>query len=353
MQLHKIVVEGSFGHLYRLHLPYEDPIDSSIDPKDFWDPVSAHTFVWKLQVNNEKWLRILSAAVYPPDRHVNGVELRGAAIKLLVLGILNIYPLPHLRGYVQEANYLLIDAPHGVQYHFIPSSLLVVQELPEVRFFKSEPEPATQFIEQLALTDEQLSDVICDLPLRFGLKSPDRPTRITGLVHAMCNGDVAVVVERPNRVPPRKKGPEELPVEYYIPKLYTLGPHEEPGYEPPPQASKTKLKLKNLQQMDRQFVGEETGVVWGTKVKYLNVDERLHYQVQIKDGKLFDAQGNLFDTASAHSAFGGSGNAIFIMDESGNIYASTVHSVGKFHHSSFCLDNQLQVLVKSLWSKVS
>jgi hypothetical protein len=87
--------------------------------------------------------------------------------------------------------------------------------------------------------------------------------------------------------------------------------------------------------MDRQFIGEETGSVWGTKVKYLSGEERLKYQVQIKDGKLFDAEGNLFDTSKAHSAFGGSGNAIFVMDESGNIYASTVHSIGKFHHSSF------------------
>jgi len=233
MQLHKIVVEGSFGHLYRLHLPYEDPIHNAIEPKDFWDPVSARTFVWRLQVNDEKWLRILCAAGYPPDRHVNKVELRGAAIKLLVLGIINIYPLTHLRGFVQRARYLNIDAPHGVQYHFIPSSLLAVQKLPEVRFFKSEPESATQFIEQLALTDEQLADVICDLPLPFGLKSPERTTRITGLVHALCNGDVAVVVQHPNVIPPRKNGPEDLPIEYYTPKPMTLGPHEEPGYEPP------------------------------------------------------------------------------------------------------------------------
>ena len=234
MQLHKIVVEGSFGHLYRLHLPYEDPIHNAIEPKDFWDPVSARTFVWRLQVNDEKWLRILCAAGYPPDRHVNKVELRGAAIKLLVLGIINIYPLTHLRGFVQRARYLNINVSHGVQYHFIPSTLLVVQELPEVRFFKSEPESATQFIEQLALTDEQLADVICDLPLPFGLKSPERTTRITGLVHALCNGDVAVVMQHPNMTPPRKNGPEELPIEYYSPKPMTLGPHEEPGYELPP-----------------------------------------------------------------------------------------------------------------------
>jgi len=233
MQLYNIIVKGSFGHLYRLHLPYEDPVHSEIDPKDFWDPVSAHTFVWKLQVTDEKWLRILCAAGYPPNRHVDGIELRGAAIKLLVLGIINVYPLTHLRGFVQRARYLNIDASDVLQYHFIPSTLLVMQDLPEVRFFKSEPASATQFVEQLALADEQLVEVVRDLPLAFGLKSSDRTTRIKGLVYAMCNGNVAVVMERPNRVPPRKKGPEDLPVEYYTPKPYTLGPHEEPGYVPP------------------------------------------------------------------------------------------------------------------------
>jgi hypothetical protein len=96
-----------------------------------------------------------------------------------------------------------------------------------------------------------------------------------------------------------------------------------------------KIKFTNLQPMDRQFIGEETGAVWGTKVKYLSGDCRLKYQVKIKDGKFYDAEGNLFDTSKARSAFGGSGNAIFVMDESGNIYASAVHSIGKFHHSSF------------------
>jgi len=275
MQLHKIVVEGSFGHLYRLHLPYEDPIHNTIEPKDFWDPVSARTFVWRLQVNNEKWLRILCAAGYPPDRHVNRAELCGAAIKLLVLGVINIYPLTHLRGFVQRARYLNIDAPHGVQYHFVPSTLLVMQELPEVRFFKSQPESATQFIEQLALTDEQLADVICDLPLPFGLKSPERATRITGLVHALCNGDVAVVVQQPTATPPRKSGPEDLPIEYYTPKPMTLGPHEEPGHELPenphsglhnqealtPDFSTSAESFKTTRQVDMRNLSPEDEIV--------------------------------------------------------------------------------------------
>ena len=94
-------------------------------------------------------------------------------------------------------------------------------------------------------------------------------------------------------------------------------------------------KYTNLREMDSKYIGEETGAVWGTKVKYLDDTERLQYKLQIKDGKLYDNTGNLFDTAKAQSAFGGKGNAIFVMDEAGSIFASTVHSPGKFHHSSF------------------
>jgi len=93
------------------------------------------------------------------------------------------------------------------------------------------------------------------------------------------------------------------------------------------------LNVRNCSEMT--LIGEETGAVWGTKVKYLDDTERLQYKLQIKDGKLYDNTGNLFDTAKAQSAFGGKGNAIFVMDEAGSIFASTVHSPGKFHHSSF------------------
>jgi len=236
MRLHKIIVRCLFDHHYRLHLPHEAPIHRSIEPKDLRDKVSAHTFVWGLQVDDEQWLRILCAADYRPDRHLDRIERRKAVIKLLVRGIINIYPLTHFKRLDQQDRYLNIDAPGGVQYHFIPNTVLVMRELPEVRFFNSEPKSATQFVEQLALTDEQLADVVRDLPLLFGLKSTKRTTRIAGLVEAMSDGKVAVVVERPSMTPPRRKGPEDLPAEDYTPKPYTLGPHEEPGYEPKPRS---------------------------------------------------------------------------------------------------------------------
>ena len=92
----------------------------------------------------------------------------------------------------------------------------------------------------------------------------------------------------------------------------------------------------NKARMDPDYIGEETGAVWGTKVKYLDEVERQEYKLHIKDGKLYDAKGKLFDTTKS-STFGGNGKgkAIFVMDEYGSIYASKVHKTGKFHHSSF------------------
>jgi hypothetical protein len=85
----------------------------------------------------------------------------------------------------------------------------------------------------------------------------------------------------------------------------------------------------------KEFIGEETGKVFGSKVEYLNKAERSTYELSVKDGKMFDSSGNLFDTTSSSSIHSGGGKAIFVMDEAGKIFASPTQTLGKFHHSSF------------------
>lgn len=99
---------------------------------------------------------------------------------------------------------------------------------------------------------------------------------------------------------------------------------------PPPKPP----KYRNLKPMHKKYASEETGAVWGTKVKYLTAAERQKYRLQIKNGKFYDSSGKLFDTKKADTLFN-KGRAIFVMDESGSIYASTKHQRGFFHHSSF------------------
>ncbi len=86
--------------------------------------------------------------------------------------------------------------------------------------------------------------------------------------------------------------------------------------------------------MISRYFGEETGRIWGTKVKYLSETERQAYAITIKNSKLYDSTGKLFDTSRASSHFSGQGHAIFVMDEYGNIYISTRQIVGEFHHST-------------------
>jgi hypothetical protein len=86
------------------------------------------------------------------------------------------------------------------------------------------------------------------------------------------------------------------------------------------------------------FKGEEVpgNTIWrGSAVKYLDESERDAYKLTVQDGKLYDSDGNLFDTSAGRSVHSQDPRAIFVMDEDGNIYASTEHSVGQFHHSSF------------------
>ena len=92
-------------------------------------------------------------------------------------------------------------------------------------------------------------------------------------------------------------------------------------------------------EMDPHYVGEHLpgNSVWHNQgVRYLDDAGRQQHQLFIKDGKLFDSEGNPFDTSLGRSAHqGGEGRAIFVMDRDGNLYASNYHGVGEFHHSSF------------------
>jgi len=110
---------------------------------------------------------------------------------------------------------------------------------------------------------------------------------------------------------------------------------------PPPLSGRPPLPTKDL---DPLFAGETDPAtatnlfgVPSNGVRYLTPDELADYRVFARDGKLYSAEdGGLFDTSGGRSLHtGGSGRAIFVMDNQGNLYASEAHALGDFHHSSF------------------
>ncbi len=83
------------------------------------------------------------------------------------------------------------------------------------------------------------------------------------------------------------------------------------------------------------FDGEETGAVWGTKVEYLDKNERRAYRMEFDNGgRLIKPDGTPYDTTGA-SNFSGTDKGIFVVSPDGQLYSSTEYPVGEFHHSSF------------------
>ena len=71
-------------------------------------------------------------------------------------------------------------------------------------------------------------------------------------------------------------------------------------------------------------------------VHYMTPEEREGYRVFVDaDGSLRSAQdGSLYDTSAATGSWSTGGRAIFVMDGSGNLYATLERRVGHTHHSS-------------------
>lgn len=92
----------------------------------------------------------------------------------------------------------------------------------------------------------------------------------------------------------------------------------------------------DLQPVDGRHFGEESGIVFETKVTYLNGEERNQCKIAVKNGLIYGADGQPIDTRDASVRPGKTPErAIFVMDKHGNIYLSKFSKKGVFHHSSF------------------
>jgi hypothetical protein len=77
-------------------------------------------------------------------------------------------------------------------------------------------------------------------------------------------------------------------------------------------------------------------------VKYMDAAEREKHRLFVGgDGKLYTTDGKPFDTSNATTHWSGQGKAIFVMDGSGNLYATTKQEVGVTHHSSLLGSDQV------------
>ena len=138
----------------------------------------------------------------------------------------------------------------------------------------------------------------------------------------------------PNEKPPRKDQPDQ-------PSLADVKTNHKVQEVHDPAVEVAAVRSYKTKDMMIKYKGEhlDGNEQWkyvspDAKVKYLTPEELGRTKLIFRDGKAYDAKGNLFDTSSAPG-----GRAIFVMDAQGDFYASDKAREGYFHHSSFLSGN--------------
>jgi hypothetical protein len=121
------------------------------------------------------------------------------------------------------------------------------------------------------------------------------------------------------------------------PRLPGRSPWKEGDPIPPPRSGD---ELPTDADLQPQYKGENepnnpNRFFYPKTVKYMDEAEREKNRLFVGgDGRLYTTEGKPFDTADATTHWSGQGKAIFVMDGSGNLYATTKQEVGLTHHSS-------------------
>jgi len=272
----KLFVQWHYGTTYRIHRGYETPVLGPIEPQLLSTEHDARSFIRKLRLEHADYLNLLhevdgltpnsdisldyaqrdlARVAWGRHRRIRFYKLDSFAYDFNNTDN-NHYPaIRHMQGTIDQ----------GAAYHFVPATLLLLSDPnpADVRFFRLAEGPQAQaFLDTLTLSDEQLAMMIDELKLRAW---PNRADRLKSLLMALTRGQiVAVLIYDDIIIPPKRKGPEDLPVEEYTPKSYTLGPHEEPGYEPSPHSG-----LHNQAELTPDF---ETSVESFKPIRQVDMD---------------------------------------------------------------------------------
>lgn len=220
--MNALIVKDGYGQTYRLHLPGDRSIDPAIKPRTFHDLPSTQSFVRGLQVEDNQWIHILYGIDQKP-RNVYNDNVYKIVAELIMRGRIKVYPITHLSQQGHAMGYPIIPADEGKQYRFIPASMLLINELRDVRIFRDHG-TAEKFVQSLNLTDAHLEAIIQihAKPTNDGsARSSVRMT--TMLIELLAKGEVVVEKKIIAAAPPKPlevesaSGPGNRPA--------TLGPH--------------------------------------------------------------------------------------------------------------------------------
>ena len=286
MQPANIICDRFEQHYYRVHVMGDPPLPVDIEPIDFRTASMAENFVNGLHVFPGYWRNLMAKCPFKGHDFAHNTFKdtdKGRVSRLMFLGIVKLYPLAHLNGQTPDkppVPFPSLPGVNGTNYTLAPPSALLTETNPSVKTF-TDKQQAARFLAGLNLDQAQLNALSTTLgiaspapanltPIKVPQSTPQEKTpgiqtpatitpQIAAMAQALADKQFFLLEQPAKNTPPRRKGPEDLPVEEYTPKPYTLGPHEEPGYVPPARVSKSATEKRKENYQERKQMAAKAG----------------------------------------------------------------------------------------------
>jgi len=273
MRPHNIIHVRFKQHYYRVHVMGDAPLHIDIKPKEFLSAKMTERFVDSLDVYPGYWRRLAANCPFHGHDFANNKFSdidKGRASRLIFLSIIKLYPVTHLdkqSGEESSVSFPTVPTVTGINYTLVPPSVLLVESNPVVKKINDLQQTA-RFLADLNMEQTRLNElstimgIVTTTPkpikqirgAEAKVKRIQKPTAITPQIAAMAqkleDRQFFLLEQQPESRPPRK-GQEDLPIEEYRPKPYTLGPHEKPGYVPPSAVTDPQALLKAKSEVEK------------------------------------------------------------------------------------------------------
>ncbi len=218
------------GESYKIHLPREGMIQSSIIPISFRDESSARQFINSISVTHEYWKEIIhQCGNISQSQFCGPADIEKEISHLMIRDQLRFYPVKILDAFEHPPEKRVLKSTDNTQYRFEPGSTLLVNNVAEVKYFENS-DRTKDFITSLSASNEDLSTIAKELNVSVPNTAKVNPSEtIDAIANEIASGNVVIIVDKTSSAPPSKQ--EETTDSNTNNQDAGLGPHN--GNETP------------------------------------------------------------------------------------------------------------------------
>lgn len=206
MSAHKLVVKHISGDAYKIQLPRENMVQTSLNPKPFWDVSSARQFIDSIIVTPEYWKNIINQCGALGQCQLNTPrDIERELSHLIIQKKVNFYPVRILDTVDNPPEKRAIKSSANITYRFEPTSTLLFNNVSETRLF-DDIKNANDFLSSLNVNNDMLTTIANELGLDIPSTASVNPDEMISLIsQSLVAGEIVIIVDKTSSVPPSEK----------------------------------------------------------------------------------------------------------------------------------------------------